>query len=170
MALAYSESSFTELIERNRPRLARLCRVYAHNEDDRKDLFQEIVYQLWKALPRFRGEAKVDSFIYRIAVNTALTHVRRKQRKPTERLDPERQSLAFKPDWAGQMDQQKQLEVLYAAIGKLSDADRTLILMYLEEISYQEMAEITGLSVNLIGVRLNRIRKRLKDLIAGEKI
>jgi RNA polymerase sigma-70 factor, ECF subfamily len=165
MALAYSEQEFTDLIEANRARIARLCRVYAKDEEDRKDLFQEIVYQLWEALPRFEGKAKVDTFLYRVAVNTALTHLRRGRRRETQPLDTEREVPLVHPDWSEQMDQQARVRALHAAIERLNELDQTLILLYLEELSYQAMADILGLTVNYVGVRLNRAKKRLKALM-----
>lgn len=160
------ERDFLDLIERNRGRLLRICRAYARDEATRQDLFQEIVYQLWRSLPRFRGEAQPDTFLYRVAINTALTHVRREGKRQTAPLEQAPPPVA-QPNWDRAMDQAQQLQALYAAIDQLKPADRTLILLWLEEMSYQEMAEITGLSVNLIGVRLNRIRQRIEQLVVG---
>jgi RNA polymerase sigma-70 factor, ECF subfamily len=162
------ERDFLDLIERNRGRLLRICRAYTRGESAQQDLFQEIVYQLWRSLPHFRGEAQPDTFLYRVAINTALTHVRREEKRQTASLDQAPPPLV-QPTWEQAMDQQQQLKALYAAIDQLKSADRTLILLWLEEMSYQEMAEITGLSVNLIGVRLNRIRQRIERMLVGGK-
>lgn len=163
-----SEADFTALIERNQARLQRICRVYAQDRDDQADLFQEIVYQLWQALPRFRAEAQVDTFIYRVGLNTALTHVRRARRQPIASDDLSRHDRGHQPDWDQDLDQQQQLKALYQAIDQLPKADRTLVLLYLEDLSYQEMADITGLSVNYVGVRLNRIKKKLAKTVDSE--
>ena len=109
------ERDFLDLIERNRPRLLRICLAYARDKATRQDLFQEIVYQLWRSLPRFRGEAQPDTFLYRVAVNTALTHVRRERNRQTTSLE-QAPPLVAQPNWEQAMDQRQQLQALYAAI------------------------------------------------------
>ena len=160
-----TEADFLELITRNRARLIRICRFYCREQADREDLFQEMVYQGWRSLPSFKGHAKPDTWLYRLALNTALTSHRKAQRRPQAQTDElERKAPMISPDWEADLDKQAQLRWLYERIHALTEPDRTLLLLFLEEMPYAEIAELTGLSVNLVGVRLNRAKKKLSTL------
>ena len=130
---------------------------------DQEDLMQEIMLALWHALPAFRGEASRTTFIYRVAQNTALTWRRSvRHRHLDEELDESRHAAA-PPE-----QRLERGESLYRAIRRLPVADRSLILLQLDELGYREIAGITGLSESNVGVRLNRIRRRLAILIEEE--
>lgn len=160
------EADYIKLIEANHARLVRICRFYEREQVAQEDLYQDMLFQIWRSRNRYRGDAKADTWLYRIAVNTALTHVRTATNRAkhiggsTSGPDP-----VLLPQIEDDLDQQKRQTALYQAIEGLSKVDRTLILLYLEERSYQEMAQIMGLSESNVGVRLNRIKKKLAQRV-----
>jgi len=162
------EREFRELLERNRPRLIRICKIYGREEEE-KDLFQEIAYQIWRSMDNFRGEASIDTFLYRIALNTALVF-KSKQKKKKANVSIEDAPLpAYQPDIAEESDRKSKLNWLYGAIKQLKSVDQSLILLYLEGMSYEEISEVTGLKVNHVGVKLNRIKKKLSNSLKIKK-
>ncbi|MEM7656852.1 MAG: RNA polymerase sigma factor [Bacteroidota bacterium] len=154
------EAAFLSLIEANQHRIVRICRYYCREEEVRKDLYQEIVYQAWRSFQGYRGEAKASTWLYRVAINTALVHQRRSQKRRMARMEqvPE---PSISPDLAANLDQQARLDALRAAIDALPSLDQSLMLLYLEGCAYREMAKILGLSESNVGVKLNRIKRKL---------
>ena len=157
-----SESLFLQLVHEYDARLRRICRVYAADDDARSDLYQDILVQLWRSLPSYAGAASAGTWLYRIALNTALDGVRRRsvrrrgQPFVKEALHPQR---VTRPD---EHVERKQANArLHEAIERLEPVDRALVLLLLEERSYQEMSEILGISVSAVGVRLHRAKKKL---------
>ncbi len=132
----------------------KLSRMYSNNESEFEDLKQEINYQLIKSYPRFRGESKLSTWVYKVALFTALAQLR-KQRTDVSFVSeiPERTTPAEDNDW----------EELLIAIKKLPEIDRSIIFLYLEDRPYKEMAEILGITESNLGVKLNRIKKKLKN-------
>lgn len=136
----------------------KICNLYAA-EEDREDLKQEIIYQLWKSFPSFRGESKFQSWMYRVALNTAIVGLRARKLKYHHLSDKENEI----PD--GQMtatEQDDQIRKLYFHISKLNDLDKTIIFLYLEQCSYNDISEITGISSKNVSVRLVRIKEKLR--------
>ena len=155
---AERERQFLELFASHKERLHRLCYGYLGAAEDIDDLFQEIMIHVWNSLPEFRGEAAIGTWLYRIAINTALLY-RRKQ-KPTEPL-PE---LPDGGRGAHQsLEDEERLSALRQAIARLPGQDRLIVTLLLEGLSYREIAEITGLTVNHVGVKLTRIRKSIEE-------
>ncbi len=164
-----SEKDFLNLLTESKARLTRICRFYCTRKEDQQDLMQEIVFQIWRSRDRFRRESQVYTWIYRIGINTALTFVRKARRHPYVDLShaPPVADAQLSPE--ERMDQAEQQSQLMDAIRQLRKLDQTLILLYLEEMSYREMAEITGLSESNVGVKINRIKKVLAQRLT-EKI
>jgi RNA polymerase sigma-70 factor (ECF subfamily) len=146
--------------------LYRVCRLYCVAASDRQDLFQEIVFQLWRSYPSFRGEARISTWLYRIALNTAISGLRKK-RGPVTTVDPERMPTELQ-DIQYSAEQEEKLRLLYAAIEQLSEVERALTMLYLEDKSYQEMEEILGISQNNLRVKMNRIRDKLRKITQAE--
>ena len=152
------QDRFIQLIKEHEGVIFKITSIYARNAMDQKDLYQEIVAQLWTAYEKFRGEAKASTWIYRIALNTAIT-VLRKDKKLAK---------AKELDWVLQYTdrkdpvQEERIRQLYQQIEQLNDLEKGIILLFLEDRSYEEMATITGLTVTNIATRLSRIRKKLK--------
>jgi len=157
-----AEKQFEKQVSEHKSLLYKVCRIYAYTEADREDLFQEIVIQLWKAFPRFKGDAKFSTWLYRVAINTAITGLRKKKDFITSVEPsglPDRLSDAS-PDPVAE----EQLEQLYTAIGQLSQVEKAIVMLYMEEHSYEEMEDILGISQGTLRVRMNRIKEKLRQL------
>ncbi|MBC8096209.1 MAG: RNA polymerase sigma factor [Akkermansiaceae bacterium] len=134
---------------------------------DRNDLMQEVLLAVWKAIPSFRGQAQATTFLYRVSHNAALTwhRTRRNYLKRVEQAEPLAGAESSLPD-----STDERLEQLYAAIRRLPELDRSIVLLSLDGLSYQEMAGIHGLSESNVGVRLNRIKQRLAKTLNQKEI
>lgn len=157
---------FLELLEANQDILHKICHVYGEQEEDRRDLGQEMVYQLWKSYPSFQGKSKFTTWMYRLCLNTALVYARQKRRAcMTARLKDCHQQIAAP---GPESEIEEDVKRLYQAIQGLRRFDRALILLYLERMAYREIADITGISQGNVSVRLVRIRRKLKELMQEE--
>ncbi|WP_151085916.1 RNA polymerase sigma factor [Hymenobacter baengnokdamensis] len=156
------EQQFAALVADNHDRLRRICRAYLPQDPAAaQDLYQDILVQLWTHLPGYRGEAQLSTWVYRVAVNTALLFKRREQRRPA---GPPADALAERlPADSGEASRTRQalLDQLHHCIVLLPDPDRLLVSLLLEDASYQQIADVLGLSVSNVGVRLNRLKKKL---------
>ncbi|MCC8188268.1 MAG: sigma-70 family RNA polymerase sigma factor [Bacteroides sp.] len=137
----------------------KVCYLYTTRNASLNDLYQEVVINLWKAFPKFRGECKISTWIYRIALNTCISFMRK------EKNLPELVTLTWDTDRVAEDDElQSMLRELYRLINQLGQLDKSIILLYLEEKSYEEIAEITGLSVTNVATKLNRIKQKLRNM------
>ena len=153
------EKEFLEMIEAQKRTIYKVCYIYANNQDDLNDLFQETVLNLWKSFPRYRGDSKLVTWVYRIAMNTCITFLRRSGTRP--------QAIPLTADMAqiaADEGTAAQLQELYKLINQLGKLERALILLWLEERSYQEMADILGISKANVAVKLNRVKEKLKKM------
>jgi RNA polymerase sigma factor (sigma-70 family) len=157
------EHKFIVEFEQNQNIIHKVCRIYTSNQDAHNDLFQEIAIQLWKAYPKFRGESKLSTWMYRIGLNTAITLYRKSKRSiVTQDFD----SILYKIESTSYDDtEEEQLKLMYAAIHQLSDIDKALIFLYLEDVNYKEISETMGISEVNARVRMNRIKTRLKTIL-----
>ncbi|NSL88780.1 sigma-70 family RNA polymerase sigma factor [Chitinophaga sp. Mgbs1] len=153
-----SKEAFLSVIAQHQHLLHKICRLYRDTLQDREDLFQEIIYQLWKSYPDYQGLAKPGTWMYRIALNTALMGLRRKKPRITYTDQLPEQAAATEPST-------EQQELLFKALRQLSDAEKAIITLYLEDLSYQEIAAITGVTENYIGVKINRIKTKIKTIL-----
>lgn len=143
----------------------KVASIYADGKEDRQDLFQEIIYQLWRSYPTFKGHSKISTWMYRVALNTSITHLKKEKRKD--------QQVPLDPELLNRMEdrenlEEEQLAILHAHIKKLNLIEKGIILLYLEGKSYEEIAAITGFTQTNIGTRLSRIKQKLKDQITKE--
>jgi len=168
------EQRFLELVRANDARLRRICRVYGRSSGTEEDLYQEILAQLWLSLDSFRGRSSASTWLYRVALNTALSQRRRVSARPDSgsfALDQPEAASALRdgsPAADEALEAAQRLERLYAAIERLDETDRALVMLYLDERSYREMAEILGIGESHVGVKLHRIRKRMGEWLAEE--
>jgi RNA polymerase sigma-70 factor (ECF subfamily) len=157
------EKEFNNLINNHRGIIFKVCHLYGFEKEYKEDLFQEIVLQLWKSFPTFRNESLITTWMYRVALNTAISHFRREHKKPP------RQSInGIKfdiPDIANDIEQHERFEAMNRAIDQLSRIEKAIIMLYLEEKSYQEISDIMGISHSNVGVKLNRIKIKLGKII-----
>lgn len=155
------EQKFVSLINEHQGLIHKVCIMYENDREVRNDLFQEIVLQLWKSFPTFRGEAKISTWMYRIALNTAISGFRKETRKiVTEDL----REVHFNISESGD-ESEENLQKLQWAIRQLNEIDRAMIMMALEEVPYEDIAETIGISQNNVRVRMNRIREKLRKLM-----
>jgi RNA polymerase sigma-70 factor (ECF subfamily) len=154
------ETQFLILINEYQGIIHKICRLYRDVREDREDLFQEITFQLWKSRQSFKNNSKISTWIYRIALNTAIATFRKKKQ------DIEYRSNL--PEFAEeQLDEELALrqEQLFSALKQLDDGDKAIITLYLEDLSYQQIASIIGISENYVGVKLNRIKIKIQNLL-----
>lgn len=154
------EKEFITMIREFTGIINKICRMYRDTPEDRKDLFQEIVFQLWKSYSGFSGKSKLSSWVYRVALNTAMVAFRKK--------NPVIIFSDAVPDLMDEGTNEEQLHrqnLLYSVLRKLDDGDRALITLYLEDLSYREISEITGISENYVGVKINRLKTFLQQQI-----
>ncbi|NOQ92670.1 MAG: sigma-70 family RNA polymerase sigma factor, partial [Flavobacteriaceae bacterium] len=143
--------------------IIKICRAYTNSQEDFEDYYQEVCLQIWRSKDSFKEQSEWSTWIYRLSLNVCLTLLKKKknnkQHRTSDYLPPEamEDSRAFSDE---------SLNQLYAAIRQLSEIDRGVILLYLEEKSYQEIADIIGTNANNIGVRIKRIKGRLKKILA----
>lgn len=140
----------------------KVCRIYGNNPNDIQELYQDIIIQLWKSYPKFRGESKFSTWLYRIAINTALMSLSRPKRA-LEYRDVELHNLQVPDeDDTGLKDEQQ--EQMYLAIQQLNDIEKSIVMLYLEDSSYDEMEDILGISNATLRVKMNRIKEKLRTL------
>ncbi|MFN3841091.1 MAG: RNA polymerase sigma factor [Cyclobacteriaceae bacterium] len=158
------ESHFINLINEHQGLIHKVCMMYENDREARNDLFQEVVLQLWKSFHTFRGDSKITTWMYRIALNTAISGLRKQGRKiQTEDLDDYHLNISDRePD-----NTEENFEKLQWAIRKLSEIERAMIMMALDEVPYDEIAETMGITQNNVRVRMNRIREKLRKLLNG---
>lgn len=156
------QDEFIASVDKHRSMIHKVCSMYASAEFDHKDLFQEIVIQLWRSYPSFRGDSKFSTWLYRIALNTAISGLRKK-RPDLRSMEPSMlpQQMQDIPFDASQEDKLKQLHL---AINQLSEVERAIVMLYLEDKSYDEMEEILGINQNNLRVKMNRIKDRLRKI------
>jgi RNA polymerase sigma-70 factor (ECF subfamily) len=158
-----TEMAFEKLVYEHQDIISKVCHIYCHNASQREDLFQDITINLWKGLPAFKGNARISTWIYRVSINTAITafHKRKKNRLIFSGHIPEPIDNLAETDLNNEME----VKALYTGIKALKAVDRAIILLYLEDKTYEEIAEIIGISIKNVSVRLVRIRKKLKKLV-----
>ncbi len=157
------EQKFVSDLEEHQNIVHKVCRMYTNNQDAHNDLFQEISIQLWKAYAKFRGDSKFSTWMYRVALNTAITLYRKSKRSiKTQDFD----TVLFKIESTSYDDtQEEQLKLLYKAVYQLSDIDKALVLLYLEDKNYREIAETMGISEVNARVKINRVKGKLKKIL-----
>jgi len=161
------EKQFLELIDGNRTRILKVCRVYAWNAADQDDLYQEILFQIWRGLPGLKESAHANTWLYRIAINTSISFVRRRTARggPAVPLDHKQLTRHIEAGQTHDDGAEEQLARLYDAIAQLNEVEKALVTLFLEDFSYEEMAEVLGLSASNVGVMLHRAKKKLSTMM-----
>lgn len=160
------ENEFTSLLELHQNILHKICKFYTTDIDSHKDLFQEMAIQIWKAYPTFRGDAKFTTWAYRIGLNTAITLYRGSKRKvSTVKWDISIENMRYEEY---NSDEERQLQLIYAAVRQLNDIEKAMIYMYLEDKDYGEISETLGISEVNARVKMNRIKTKIKTKIAQQ--
>lgn len=168
------EATFLTLVRESDARIGRICRVYAHDAEARKDLRQEILFQLWRSMPSFAGASSPSTWLYRVALNTALAYARRRKGRMEAQLDEDQLDAHMLVSPLGNaeasVEEMEQSEQLFTAIARLDPIDQMIVTMYLDERSYREIAEVLGISESNVGVKLHRIRRALARSISEERV
>ena len=157
------ESKFLLDFEQNQNIVHKVCRIYTTNQDAHNDLFQEVVIQLWKNYSKFRGDSKFSTWMYRVALNTAISLYRKSTRTvKTQDIS----DISYKIKSTEYDDTEElQLKALYKAIQKLNDIDKALIFLYLEDKPYKEISETLGITQVNARVKMNRAKDKLKNIL-----
>jgi RNA polymerase sigma-70 factor (ECF subfamily) len=157
------ERLFEEVVAANQRRILAITRSYAP-ADERRDLFQEILLQMWKGLDGFEGRSAPATWVYRVALNTAITF----RRKNGRRVEPWGRSLAKPgPEPVAPPNPENEILILEEFLHSLGKVDRAVFLLYLEDLSYREISEVTGLTESHVGVRINRLKKAFTQRYCG---
>jgi len=156
------EDKFIQIIKMHEGLIFKITTIYTDNKTDQEDLYQDIVYQLWKSFDTFRNEAKISTWMYRVALNTALTKIKRNKRKG---YSVSIEQVVLKQTENYDREYEQRLKVLYRHIDRLNVLEKGVMLLLLEGKKYGEIAEITGLSSSNVGTRISRIKQKLKSNI-----
>jgi RNA polymerase sigma factor, sigma-70 family len=151
------QEQFLHHISQHQGIIHKICRLYRHSKEDREDLFQEIVFQLWKSVPGFEGASRFSTWMYRVALSTAMAGFRKKQ--------PDIFYTHELPHTHEEPEPDDQRERLFNALAQLNDGDKALITLYLEGLTYREIADITGITQMHVGVKLNRVKTKIQQLL-----
>ena len=163
---------FTQWLEEHSSSVLKVARAYTLTQEESQDLAQEILLQAWRSLPKFEGKATPATWFYRVALHTAMNWHRNDQpRRRSQRSLMEVESLpGDATDSSEQIEQRELMEQLYKAIHQLPRPDVALVLLYLEDLSYREMASVLGISESNVGVRLNRTKKALTAILEAGNV
>ncbi len=159
-----NEEAFIQLIKENEGIIFKITRVYCDTLENQKDLYQDIVFQLWKGFESFRGESKASTWMYRVALNTAFTFLR-KEKKKGHAVAIENLTLKYEPD---DPILEERLSQMYTQIRQLNDVNKGIILLLLEGKKYEEIAEVTGFSRSKVATRISRIKEKLRQQLIKE--
>jgi RNA polymerase sigma-70 factor (ECF subfamily) len=153
------EKAFIELIQENERLIYKVCSIYVSDEFPIADLYQEVIYNLWKSFPKFRNECSESTWMYRVALNTCITGMRKELRRPQQVSILNLKEHLIEPE-----SMEENIREMYKLIYRLKTLERAIILLYLEEKSYKEIADITGLTLNNVAIKLKRIKEKLKQM------
>ena len=156
------EKDFTKLIREHEGILFKITTMYTSNRQDQNDLYQDIVYQLWRSFDSFRNESRITTWMYRVAMNTAITSIRRNKK---HKISIPIEKVVLNHIDSDNRELEEKLKILYHHIHKLGVLDKGLMLLLLEGKKYEEIAEITGLSKSNVGTRISRIKQKLQSKI-----
>ena len=152
------KDEFVELVTRYKDVIFKVCYIYAE-KDDIEDYYQEVLIQIWRSLPKFRGESKVTTWIYRISLNTCISHVRKNTKGNINKVPLIDVNL-----WENDIEKKQQVDEMYSLINKLNKLEKAVILLWLEDRDYEEISSIVGITKANVAVKINRIKEKLRKL------
>jgi RNA polymerase sigma-70 factor (ECF subfamily) len=159
-----------ELVNENRNRILRVCRVYSWNSADQDDLYQEILFQIWRALPGLKEKQFANTWLYRVAINTAMSFARKRASRSGRvvHIEPADLTRTIESQQTPVENNDERLGRLYNAIHKLNPIEKALITLFLEGFTYEQIAEATGITATNVGAMLHRAKKKLSTLMMEE--
>ncbi|MGV8091819.1 MAG: RNA polymerase sigma factor [Mangrovibacterium sp.] len=161
------EKEFVKIISENQGIIHKVCSIYCDSEEDRRDLFQEILAQLWKSYATFRNESKFSTWMYRVAINTAITSFKKIKRQPDQKSLEIESVQVMNEEYDPEIEEK--ILLLHQAIAQLTGIEKSIVLLFLENRDYEEIAEITGITRNYVRVKMNRIKHKLKKYMDIEE-
>lgn len=153
-----NETEFAQMVRAHKETIYTVCYMFSNDSDEVNDLFQEVLINLWSGIEQFRGESKVDTWIYRVSLNTCISWERKKKLRATVPLTMDINLFEDKDE------DTRQIQMLYKRIHQLKPFDRAIVLLWLENMSYEEIAAVVGITVKNVSVRLYRIKEQLKQM------
>lgn len=159
------EREFLKVINENQAYIHKVCYMYCNTKEERKDLFQEITLQLWKAFGSFEGKSKISTWIYRIALNTAISFLRKDSKQPKLAEEHNGFDIHNENEQYEEFERNEQVRILYKAINQLSTTEKTIMFLYLEDYKVNDIADIVGITANNVSVKMIRIKEKLKTLV-----
>jgi RNA polymerase sigma factor (sigma-70 family) len=157
-----TEKEFEKHIRHHELIIRKVCDIYASTNADKEDLFQEIVIQLWKAFPKFKGDSKFSTWLYRVAINTAISGLRKKKDFVTS-YEPANLPVHINDDNLNHAEEERLQQLLYA-VERLNQVEKAIVVLYMEDHSYEEMEAILGINQGNLRVKMNRIKEKLRQL------
>ena len=157
------EQEFLQKIEKHKGIIFKISKMYMDNKDDREDLFQEITYQVWKAYSGFRGDSQFSTWLYRIALNTAIVFLKSEKKRSFIENEDFTDYKIIQDEY--DLEKEQKMAVMYNAINQLNPIDKAFIFYYLEDFSGKEIAEQMGISEGNVRVKMNRAKNKLKDIL-----
>ncbi|MGD2035912.1 MAG: RNA polymerase sigma factor [Bacteroidales bacterium] len=160
------EDTFNSIVNENNERIQRICSYYNSNKEEQKDMYQEILVNIWKSLKNFRGNSALSTWVYRVAVNTALNYTGKAYKQMKLIVDKKVESIRAIVDddeVAGKMLEEQQYKELQIALNLLSVIDKALISLLLEGLTMKEIADVIGITESNVKVKLHRIKSQLRD-------
>jgi len=161
------EQKFIQVIEEHRKIIYKVCSLYCKSEMDKEDLFQEIVLRLWKGFSSFEGKSKISTWIYKVSLNTAITIKRLNERRPKLSSWEKYEFTLMKE--APDSDLNEEITFLFTCINKLNDLEKAIMHLYLDEVSYKDIADIVGISTSNVATKISRIKIKLKNIIEQQQ-
>lgn len=155
------EKQFEKHLRENELLIYKVCSLYTYSQPDRQDLFQEIVIQMWKAYPKFKGQSKFSTWVYRVALNTAISGLR-KQKNFIVSYEPA--TIPQQIDDKISIEEEDQLKALHKAIEQLNNVEKAIVMLYMEDKTYEEMEDILGINQGNLRVKMNRIKDKLRQI------
>lgn len=159
------EQTFLTGLEQNKQKLLRVCSVYASDDEDKKDLFQEVLVNIWKSMPSFKANSSLSTWMFRVTLNVCLNAQTKLTKKKKHFVNMDSVELARYEGSPATEEESQLLHYLRTCIKHLNEADKALITLSLEELPYKEIAEITGITENHVAVKIKRIKNKLLNCI-----
>jgi len=156
------KEEFLNILEKNIGIIIKISRAYSKTHHDNEDLINDITLELWKSFARFRGDSKISTWIYRIALNTSMNYKRKREKQRLLFMDDLKQ--IEKLTWLIELQDSSHSDILYQCIDELNQLNKAIIMLYLDGNSHEEISEITGISKTNVGTRISRIKEQIKDL------
>jgi RNA polymerase sigma-70 factor (ECF subfamily) len=166
MADKIQKDQFLDILEKNIGIIIKIARAYSNTIQDKEDLINDITLELWKSFGRFKGDSKISTWIYRVALNTSMNYKRKREKVRLFLLDDLKQ--IENPSWLIEQDDSSQSEVLYQCIDELNELNKAIILLYLDGNSHDEISYITGVSKTNVGTRISRTKEQIKNLLTSK--